>query len=363
MGSAPYDSREMGPQADMTSQAGMATGVPAGGDELTSAGTAGPDVESDLPPVEGVGGTVRRQRAAGPPAAGPAMRRSGDAHSSWDTGEPSSAAAGSDDAGHPAVTTGDPASLLDAACPYLRSADGTWRSSRPHRDHRCWGQSPPGQLAAATQSGLCLTEAHLSCEIYGAAIARRADDLARDHIAPERVAGRFGAVVQPVPLTLDAPPEGRAQALGLGERPLRVLGVAGVTIVLVLILAATVLNGRGPAATPIIAVASPTPAPTLRSVSPVTPAPSRAPASATPAATAPPTPVPSPTPGIARTYRVKAGDTLGSIARKFGVTKAQLRAVNDLGNPPVLTLGQIINIPFPAPSPSPVPSTGPSTGP
>ena len=60
---------------------------------------------------------------------------------------------------------------------------------------------------------------------------------------------------------------------------------------------------------------------------------------------------------------MKAGDTLGSIARKFGVTKAQLRAVNDLGNPPVLTLGQIINIPFPAPSPSPIPSTGPSTGP
>ena len=43
--------------------------------------------------------------------------------------------------------------------------------------------------------------------------------------------------------------------------------------------------------------------------------------------------------------RVKRGDTLRGIAQRFGVSRAALLAVNDLGNPPRVSPGQVINIP------------------
>ena len=56
---------------------------------------------------------------------------------------------------------------------------------------------------------------------------------------------------------------------------------------------------------------------------------------------------------IARTYHVKPGDTLGSIAAKFHVSKARLRAVNGLGTPAGLKAGQLLKIPVPEALPSP----------
>jgi LysM repeat protein len=66
-----------------------------------------------------------------------------------------------------------------------------------------------------------------------------------------------------------------------------------------------------------------------------------------PAATPTIGPQPTSTPGIARRYRVHPGDTLAAIAAKFGVTRKQILAVNDLGDPPQLRFGVFINIPFP----------------
>jgi hypothetical protein len=239
---------------------------------------------------------------------------------------------------------------LDVVCPYLRSADGTWRSIRPQRDHRCWAQSPPAALPTLTQEDLCLTTAHTGCPFYGAELQRRAQELARDRIAPERLSrSRFGAMVQPVPLAIDLPGENRFAALP--EDRARLVGAALVGILAFVILAGGIyVFASHPAATPpIVGLASPTaiataPLPTTRSTPATTPRPTRG--TTPPPTTAPSlTPGPSTTPAIARTYRVRPGDTLGSIARRFRVTKAALLAVNDLGNPPALTPGQSINIP------------------
>ena len=240
---------------------------------------------------------------------------------------------------------------LDVVCPYLRSPDGTWRRTRPQRDHRCWAQSPPAPLSALTQARLCLTVTHTGCAYYTAELERRADELARDRIAPERLSGsRFGALVQPVPLAMDVPGEHRLPSTPTGRARLVAIALVGILSVAVLAGGIYVL-GSGPAATPpIIGRASPTAIASVPlSTTPATLAPTP---DQTQRASPPPSVLPTPTPGpsastpaIARTYKVKPGDTLRSIAQRFGVTKAALLAVNSLGNPPVLTPGDFINIP------------------
>jgi LysM repeat protein len=102
-----------------------------------------------------------------------------------------------------------------------------------------------------------------------------------------------------------------------------------------------------------VATQPPAPTPTGTAAEPsavaeITPTPTVPVATEPPQPTPTPTvgPVPTSTPGIARRYRVHPGDTLQFIADKFGVTKKQILAVNDLGDPPQLRYGTYINIPF-----------------
>ena len=60
------------------------------------------------------------------------------------------------------------------------------------------------------------------------------------------------------------------------------------------------------------------------------------------AATAPTSPA-QPT-GLGTTYRVAAGDTLGSIAARFGTTVASLAALNHLADPNLIFVGQLLNL-------------------
>ncbi len=46
-----------------------------------------------------------------------------------------------------------------------------------------------------------------------------------------------------------------------------------------------------------------------------------------------------------RTHTVQAGETLGSIARLYGVSIADLQAANNLANPNLLSIGQVLIIP------------------
>jgi LysM repeat protein len=50
------------------------------------------------------------------------------------------------------------------------------------------------------------------------------------------------------------------------------------------------------------------------------------------------------TPGREKTYKVKRGDTLWDIARRFGTTTSTLRRLNDLGRSARIFVGQTIQI-------------------
>jgi LysM repeat protein len=68
------------------------------------------------------------------------------------------------------------------------------------------------------------------------------------------------------------------------------------------------------------------------------------------------TPLPSPTPF---TYTVQAGDTISSIALKFGVSIDDLQAANPEVSPNAMPVGQVINIPSNPENPSGEPTPTP----
>ena len=72
---------------------------------------------------------------------------------------------------------------------------------------------------------------------------------------------------------------------------------------------------------------------------------------ATPSAEASPSPSAQAT--IPRTYRVQPGDTLRSIAARFGVTVADLVEANDIADPDVISVGQVLIIPEGGPPATP----------
>lgn len=67
--------------------------------------------------------------------------------------------------------------------------------------------------------------------------------------------------------------------------------------------------------------------------------------------TAPATPAPgqTPAPGSTTTYTVASGDTLFAIARRFGTTITALVSLNNLTNPDRLDVGQVLKIPTQGP--------------
>jgi LysM repeat protein len=80
------------------------------------------------------------------------------------------------------------------------------------------------------------------------------------------------------------------------------------------------------------------------------PAPTQAPApSPTPTPTVRPTPTPrasaAPVPSGVKTYTVKAGDTLGAIAARFGTTATELAKLNGITDPGYIRVGQVLRLP------------------
>lgn len=59
----------------------------------------------------------------------------------------------------------------------------------------------------------------------------------------------------------------------------------------------------------------------------------------------PPQPAPTPSAPSTTTYIVQRGDTLFRIATRFGVTTAELAAANNLVNPALIYVGQVLTIP------------------
>jgi LysM repeat protein len=133
------------------------------------------------------------------------------------------------------------------------------------------------------------------------------------------------------------------------------LGVAGV------IFLPGLLSGRHPATpTPSLVIASPTLPPITGPTLPPD-------ATATPQQTIGPSGVPSTSPEPAATprlYRIKAGDQLYKIAKRFHVSVADILAANpQITDPDRIIVGQVIVIPFPSPTATPSPSPSPSPSP
>lgn len=78
------------------------------------------------------------------------------------------------------------------------------------------------------------------------------------------------------------------------------------------------------------------------------PTPAQVTPTATPSPVTTPTVVPSPTPTLAgTTYTVQAGDTLITIAAKFGVNWKAIAEANDIEDPGLIREGQVLFIPLP----------------
>jgi LysM repeat protein len=77
--------------------------------------------------------------------------------------------------------------------------------------------------------------------------------------------------------------------------------------------------------------------------------------------TAVPAPTTVPSSGTTATYTVQRGDTLYSIARRYGTTVEAIAAANGIANPSRIRVGQTLTIPGATGSPAPAPSGGGTT--
>ena len=247
----------------------------------------------------------------------------------------------------------------------------------PTREHRCWAVEPPAGLPTATQQELCLTDAHGGCERFLRLRDQRTAALAEDHIEVSRLqSARFGPFVSTIPVAVDSRPSGSEHGAvpRTTRRRIPALLVGG-GVVLVGVVALAVILGGGrlpgvavlaplsspgatdapvaresavplptptPAATQLV-IAVPTPAVTTAPQAPDATGAAGTPSPATPGPGSSAATQPTPTPEIARKYTVKEGDTIKSIANKFGIKPRDLRAVNDIGEEVVV--GQRLLIP------------------
>jgi LysM repeat protein len=105
--------------------------------------------------------------------------------------------------------------------------------------------------------------------------------------------------------------------------------------------ASPVAVGGGPSATAIPpASSSPSPSPLVSSVPTTAPSPSPSPV--------PSSAAPTVAPSFA-TYTVRSGDTLASIAGRFGTTARAIAQLNGIDDPRRLRIGQVLRIPPSAP--------------
>jgi LysM repeat protein len=230
------------------------------------------------------------------------------------------------------------AEAVGSLCPYLASATGPWRSLEPSRDHRCTAAAPPDAVTTETQRRYCLGAAHRACPVY--AERTREARVARAGLPAQATGRRPLVVTAPVVVERGGRP---MPAVIRGRR--RVGGqILAAIVVGAAVLAFAVARGpfAGPSAT---ATPSASVAAGLVSASPSPTAPSTA--SPTPAPTATPRATPRPTrsPGTAKTYTVRPGDSLAGIALKFKTTVAVLVKLNHIADKRIIHAGQVLKLP------------------
>ena len=242
------------------------------------------------------------------------------------------------------------------ACPYLGLADDpATHFAFPSGAQRCYAGSRPATIDLPKQARDCLTAAHVTCPRYRPVRAPSPPPAPSPH-APRTIVVAAGVPTERVrpeptvePGRRDAPrPKRRA---GRGRLLLAVALAAAVIVAVLLVIAQLGAGSATPA--PGAGDASPSPsvaaAPSDRSTSSSTPVPTET-ASAAPSPTAGPSaaaterPRPSPT-REARIHVVRRGDTLTSIAARYGVTVAAIRRANEIADPNLIVVGRKLVIP------------------
>jgi LysM repeat protein len=252
---------------------------------------------------------------------------------------------------------------LAAVCPFLAGPDGAYRGAAPARDHRCGAVDPPDRLPIEKQQQLCLRTRHFECPAF---IAATAPGVALTSARP---------VPRSAPLVLEkAEPVVAFRGFSLPARALQ----GGLAALLVLVLAVVVLGTGGnrgatpaagtsasprpsavagssaadartprPGATDAAAAADETDAPSPTETARRTAGASTAPTGGTNASTAAASPPATPAGSVASggTYKVKKGDTLSEIAARFGTTVKVLQELNDIKDPRLLKVGQVLKLP------------------
>ena len=241
---------------------------------------------------------------------------------------------------------GKPDPITFPLCPHLFLRDDAQSCALyPRLDHRCRlpGVAPP---SLAWQQRYCLGQHHTLCPHY------RVHGKEAPPPVAERAATRRWRRAGLVAGTLVVLGGGVAFRVGdssarqsAPERPTSQPGGAAPATASV---PATLSTIPTPAAT---AQPPPTPAPTAAPTVAPTAAPTAAPATPTP--TPPPAPatstVASATPTVPRptTYVVESGDTLASIASRFGTSVDALMTLNGITDPNLIHTGTVLALPSP----------------
>jgi LysM repeat protein len=226
---------------------------------------------------------------------------------------------------------------VSGTCPYLTSSGGSFRSANPSRDHRCGAMDPPTPQPTDKQRKHCLSPDHVDCPTFRAARAARTATLAggSDPALVEAADLRRRPLARTAPILLE--PQGlvdQAVRLRLDRAPGQI-ALIGLMVLAFAVVALTRLSAGGsppappssePSSVPLI---SPSPAPTP---------------SPTPSLEASAPPSANPSPSFRTTYKVKKGDTLLAIAKRYGTTAARIRTLNGMKNS-TLKIGQILKIP------------------
>ena len=255
-------------------------------------------------------------------------------------------------------------------CPYLATAGHAWRAAVPMREHVCTAVQPPVPLATDKQRRLCLTEAHPTCATFVAAREHEARRRGSDRPAP-----RSRSYPTTTPVLLERvrrplPAFGEVAARGMGQLLLVALLAVALVAIAVARLGApgsttpgnpsapapsSVAGGLGslsaaaaggsPSSSPAAAVSASPPPPSPRPSPTVRPSASPRP-TARPTTSATATPSASPSASTSTiTYTVRSGDTLSSIAARYGTTAAAIQTLNGIKDPRLIYPGEVLRIP------------------
>jgi hypothetical protein len=222
-----------------------------------------------------------------------------------------------------------------AICPYLTASRGSWRMASPSRDHRCAAVDPPASQTTDKQRRHCLSDDHVDCSVFRAARSARAATLAAgaDPLLVDAADGRRRPLARTAPVLLERPRlVDQAVRLQFERGPGQIALIALMVVAFAIVALTRISGGTDPAAAqlPSQLIAATTPSPTPTRVATPSLSPSIGPSGS---------PAPS-----SRTYKVKKGDTLTTIAKAFGTTAAKIKTINALKTS-TLRIGQVLKIP------------------